>query len=211
MSAPSTPQPLARPRRVVASDGGATSLRRRPPRWRSATSFRRGFAALVDVGLGVATTAAGFWGGVLRVPRWAQGTEALPALEQVAVQAATLPLSLWNVWMGVWLPWLGWLTLVVVCSGRTAGQWAAGVRLVDADGGRPNVVQRLAWGLAHVLWPASLGLLATAGWVSRSRRGLPERVSATWAVTSPPANADRLERTARENAHEESKHRASSP
>jgi hypothetical protein len=103
-------------------------------------------------------------------------------LDRLAMEIATDPWVTWRAWIAAWLPWVVWTTAQCVVLGRTLGWKAFGLRVVDREGMEASPIRLCVLGVGYVAWPASLGLLMPAAWVSRSQRGIAERVAGVWVV-----------------------------
>jgi hypothetical protein len=144
-----------------------------------ATTTRRVAKAFIDGLLGGAASVAVAVLGAPTLPPWFGPTAELPALESIAQALHDRPGACWLAWCMFWLPGAFARATVALATGQTPGLVVSRTRLVGS-GSLPAHRRSLALHeLLSVAGPALLWVTLLVSAVSRSGRGVPERLSAT--------------------------------
>lgn len=131
---------------------------------------------------GVVLVGALVWAGWRPWHAWTPESVSLGGLDGLAHQLARSPWVAYRGWVGAWLPWVVGMAASLGLTGRSPGGWVMGLRVVDGDGWEASAFRRVVLGLGLLAWPMSLGLLWPVAWVSRSQRGIPERIAGVYVV-----------------------------
>lgn len=151
-------------------EAGYIPLQARDSQGQRAGLFTRTLAAIIDV-VAVALVTGSAWLGIFLF-LWALTPTERP----------TMPPGAWFLFGGVLLLWLSW-TIAYATNGRTLGNWAMGIMLVNRHGHAMAWPTAAARSLANIAFPVGLAWVIPSA-QNRSAQDVVFRTSVIYAWTT---------------------------